>query len=373
MCKSLKGINVMVCPLDWGLGHATRCVAIIRKLIVLEANVIIAADNAPMAFLKKELEGENVRFVIFPWRPVKYQKKGSFSLKLILQSPRILVEIRKEHKFLQKIIKENSADIIISDNRFGLWSKKAKTVFITHQVFIQAPRYFKWTEPILYFLNSLFIKRFDYCWVPDVKNEPSFSGVLSHKKEKKFLTFTGILSRFSGLEHLNGDNPLPNEFPNDFVLVMLSGPEPQRSLLEQKLALEFSKLNEAAVFLRGLASSDKSTITENQVWFDHLNTSQILFLIKNAKLVVCRSGYSTIMDLAVFNKKALLIPTPGQTEQEYLAELYHRNNWSYRVIQSSIDIKNQLELAKKTTGIPSINNQSQLLDKALKQLSTADC
>jgi UDP:flavonoid glycosyltransferase YjiC (YdhE family) len=368
MNDNLHNKTVLVCPLNWGLGHATRCVPVIREFVAKGAKVVVAADDAPLAFLKKELENEDIRFTVFPWRAVEYQKRGSFFFKLFLQSPNILYSIWKEHKYLKKVIADTAAEIVISDNRFGLWSKKITSVFITHQVFIKAPRYFKWTEPILYFLNRLFLSKYNQCWVPDLEGEPNLSGALSHKKPKEYLTYVGLLSRFSGMEKLEGDNPLPKNFPKDFILVMLSGPEPQRGILEAKLSEEFENIKDAVVFLRGKANSNTENHKENHIWFDHLPTSKMLYLIKNSRIIVCRSGYSTLMDLSFFNKKALLIPTPGQTEQEYLAKLYQQNNWNISVSYNNIDLKTQLELAEKTSGIPNLKPKENFLEKAIQSL-----
>ncbi len=359
---------VLVCPLDWGLGHAARCVPVIRLLIKKKCRLIIAADNFPLEFLKKEFSDEDIRYIVFPFKKVKYQKRGSFFIKLITQTPSLFYAIWKEHRQLKKIISETKADIVISDNRFGLWNSKIKSIFITHQIFIKAPKYFKWTETLLYYFNKFFFSRFDECWIPDYPGDKNLSGSLSHKKKIKGIRFIGALSRFSSLKISKEDNPLYSDFPEDFILVLLSGPEPQRSLLEEKIEKELNNTNYSAVILKGKPGSTQECFSSNRARFNHLPDRKMAYLIENSEIIICRSGYSTIMDLSCFNKKALLIPTPGQTEQEYLGKRLHASNMSFCTEQKRLNLPPQLDSAKKCKGIPSFDNDSSLLDNAVSDL-----
>lgn len=366
--KNKKSPVVLICPLDWGLGHAARSIPVIKAFLAKDCKLIIGSDEEPLAFLQGELLNEAVSYIKFPWKKVKYHKNSSFFLKLFIQLPVILYSIFKEHRELKKIIKKTKADIVISDNRFGLWTKRAISVFITHQVFIKAPRFFKWTEPLLFQLNKFFFSKFDYCWVPDLPGEVNLSGDLSHKNEIKDIKYIGILSRFSESKLIISEKPLPADFPNEYILIMLSGPEPQRSILEQKLHSEVDKTGVAAVFLRGKAGTVSESFSEKKVIFNHLESSKIKYLIENAEFIICRSGYSTLMDLSFFGKKAILIPTPGQTEQEYLGEWLDKKNMAVCVKQSKIDLRKQICFIKEIKGLPQIHNNNSLLKAAIDEL-----
>ncbi len=368
MKQENKKKTVLICPLNWGLGHATRCVPIIKEFLSSGFNVIIAADKAPLAFLKQELATENVSFIVFPWLKIRYQKRGSFFIKFLILSPILVWHIFKEHFELKKIIKKHNVDFVVSDNRYGLWSGKAYSVFITHQLFVKAPFFLKWTEPVLFLINKLFLLKFNKIWIPDMPGENNISGTLSHKKKFRKTSYIGLLSRFTGLQENNGKNPLPVSFPKNFILAMLSGPEPQRSLLEEKLLKMLKNNNMAVVFLRGKAGSSKMSTSDKFASFDHLPTLEILYLIRNAQLVICRPGYSSLMDLALFNKKTILIPTPGQTEQEYLGKRMHDNKWSICIEQRKLQDKLPVNDALMTMGLPDFSaGSNKLLSENVKR------
>ncbi len=349
--KENKKPVVLFCPLNWGLGHASRLVMLIRAFIQLGCRVYVGADGMPMAFLKKEF-GDAVSYVPFSGKEVTYPEKGTMVLKMLKQLPGLLSSIGKEKRELKKILEKTGAGIVISDNRYGLFSKKAKTVFITHQLFIMAPKGLKWLEPLLFNINRFFISRYDHCWIPDHEKYPNLSGKLSHKKPLKKTTFIGPLSRFASQSAESFKNPLPLGFPKDYCLGLISGPEPQRTFFEKILLKQLKKEGTCFVLLRGLAQSNHSEKTENGFIMDHASSAAMQYLIKNARLVICRPGYSTIMDLSVFGKKALLIPTPGQTEQEYLGRYMQENQWAPVVKQTSLSLEKHTPLAVSYQGIP---------------------
>jgi uncharacterized protein (TIGR00661 family) len=323
--------NVLVCPLDWGLGHACRCVPIIHAFIEAGANVIIAADGRPLAFLQQEFP--SLTFIRLKGYGITYQKKGSLMLKLFSMLPTIIKGIYSEHIKLKEIIEQYKIDIVFSDNRFGLWNKKLKCVFMTHQLLIKSPIKSGIAEYFLYLVNKMLIHKFDECWLPDFEGEINLSGDLSHKYRINIPTyFIGPLSRFKP------DTAKPEIIKNN-ILVMLSGPEPQRSILEEIIIKELKENKLEALIVRGVPEEKSSTyISDNIEIFSHLDTLEMQKLISQAELIVCRSGYSTIMDLAVFGKKAILIPTPGQTEQEYLAEYYREKQYYYSISQKEFNL-----------------------------------
>ena len=343
--------RVLVCPLDWGLGHATRCVPVIRALLEEGWQVVVAADGAPLAFLREEL-GDQAAYRRFPGKAIRYPSHGCLALKILFSLPALFLSVIREHRQLKTLIRETGARMVISDNRYGLWNKKVVSVFITHQLFIKAPGLLKWTEPLLRALVRFFIRRYDQCWVPDVEAEPGLSGELSHGKGFQNIRYIGPLSRFTGIPGSSLENPLPEGFPGDFFLVLLSGPEPQRTFLEEALSRAFEQTEWPVVFVLGQPGSSRKKSSRNRLTMSHGSTSQLAWLIRHARMVVCRPGYSSLMDLAVFGKKALLIPTPGQTEQEYLGRLLQKQGHAYCVDQGKLDLQKDIKRAERYSGIP---------------------
>ncbi|MFZ4400128.1 MAG: glycosyltransferase [Bacteroidales bacterium] len=355
--------NVLICPLDWGLGHAARCVPLIQSFLKAGANVIIAADNRPLVFLRKEFP--DLQFIQFPAYQITYQNKGSFAIKMIRSIPNVLLSIYKEHKLLDQLIDKYNIDIVFSDNRFGLWNKKAKCIFMTHQVMIKSPLKSDFFDKLFFIFNSAFIKNFDECWIPDNESEINLSGDLSHKYKLPVTTyFIGPLSRFKNTE-------ATNENKNIDVLVLLSGPEPQRTILEEIILQQLANKKINTVIVEGIPEKEEVKIINDQLTiYSHLETDKLQSLIQQAALILCRSGYSTIMDLAVFGKKAILIPTPGQTEQEYLADYYQKKKYYYTVSQKEFNLDEALTQSKKYTGIL-IKQDLKIIDKVVNQLITS--
>jgi len=330
------GKKVLVCPLNWGLGHATRDVQIIKELLNVGFDVIIGADAAPLSFLHQQFT--ELQSVIFPSFQITYPTNGSMALKMALSVPKILYGIIKEHHHLKKIIKDNCIDIVISDNRYGLWNKKIYSIFITHQSLIKTPFKFKFLEKCLNAVNHWFINKFDTCWIPDFDGEFNISGELSHgNKLPENIKYIGILSRFKS--NIKSDFVLNKETDKYDILVILSGPEPQRSILEEILKEQISATIYKALFVLGKPLESIGYENNNIKFINHLQSSELEKLMLETPVIISRSGYSTIMDLVRLNKSAILIPTPGQTEQEYLAKLMMERKWFYAVSQNDFNLE----------------------------------
>ena len=357
--KSKK--TILVCPLDWGLGHATRCVPLVEQFLAEGYQVIIGADKNPLAFLQQEFP--ELKTVVIPGYEINYGEKGS-ALKLFYESVKFFNFIKEEHQFIEEIIKENNIDMIVSDNRYGLYSKKVKSIIITHQLYVKAPL----GEKIAHKKIEKLIGNFDECWIPDMEGTPNLSGDLSHLKPFKHPhKFIGALSRFTSLRTLRKEkrSNFKKEFDYD-IIAILSGPEPQRTIFEKLVFEQIEKHNLKAVVVLGLPSSNviardktEAILTsvneiaslsrkamprngENIRIFNHLPTEEFYNYIQKSKVVVCRAGYSSIMDLAALNKKAILVPTPGQTEQEYLASYHLKKGKFYSQKQSEFDLEKGL-------------------------------
>ncbi len=331
--------RILICPLDWGLGHATRCIPAIRLLLQKKAEVLIAADGRPLELLRQEFP--QLTFIPFKGYEIAYPRSGSMAFKMLLAVPGILKKIKREHLELQKIIAGHNIDAVISDNRYGCWNKSVKSIFITHQLMIKTPFFEKAAHAKI--LN--YIRNYDECWVPDAAGTENLSGDLSHKyplPENAF--FIGNLSRFEKPESVN------NDFKYD-VMAIVSGPEPQRTIFETLLLQQFNTTNLKALLVSGLPEGkNKPVIKPNVTVVSHLNAADMQAAILSSKTIIARSGYSTIMDLAALGKKAVFVPTPGQTEQEYLAELLMQKNISYYQKQSEFDLKKAIDGNEKYSG-----------------------
>lgn len=316
----------LVAPLNWGLGHATRCIPLINSFIKDGHEVIITANGRAEKLLRSEYP--SLEFIASPEYNIIYSRTLPMWSMMLLQSPKILLNIYREHRWLSKIISEKKINKVISDNRYGLWTKKVECVFITHQVMIKCPDPIKFMEGILHYIVKSFMNKYTECWIPDIQGSGNLSGDLSHKyKIPANAKYIGWLSRFTQPD-LNTEKKNYSEIANDnySICIILSGPEPQRTVLENKILSMQSAFTKKTILVQGKTESDnEERLGENLRIVSHLSQSQLKKVISNSDLVVCRSGYSSIMDLKTLKKTVLLIPTPGQTEQEYLADYLSRH------------------------------------------------
>lgn len=301
--------KILIAPLNWGLGHATRCIPIIKALEKNGYEPIIASDGSALELLK--IEFPELKHLELPSYEIRYSKsKRFFKWKILAQIPNAVSVIKKEKLVIEKWRSELDLHGIISDNRLGVRSNKIPSIFITHQLKVLSGN----TTWLTTMLHSYFIKNFTECWIPDNKNTHDLSGELGHENVPKNKTkYLGILSRLEEQK-----KPIVYD-----LFVILSGPEPQRTLLEEILFKELSSYNGKILFVKGkIESEQKITTINNFHVYNFMNSSQIEKAYNESDKVLCRSGYTTVMDLAKLDKKAFFIPTPGQCEQEYLAKKF---------------------------------------------------
>ena len=310
-------MKILICPLNWGLGHAARCVPIIKRLTDEGNEITIVADGFSLEFLRQEFP--ELTFIEYSSYPIHYSEGKSQIGAMIRCFPKIIFKIISEHRWLKKLLKTEHFDTIISDNRFGLWNKNLHSVYITHQLMIKMPKGLKFLESVVWRFHRFFILKYDECWIPDYEGEKKLSGDLAHKHPlPKNAKFIGSLSRFSLLKNITPNSEYQ-------IVAVLSGVEPQRSIFEKKMIKRFENRAEKTLIVQGKPQKEKQVSTiDNITIVSHLETSELASVLLGAECIISRSGYSTIMDLDALNclHKAELIPTPGQTEQEYLAELY---------------------------------------------------
>ncbi len=317
----------MVAPLDWGLGHATRCIPLIRYVSEKGCKVTIAGEGQVKALMEREFPGME----ILPLKGYRiyYPKKGwMFVAKIILQLPKIILAVQHERNWLKK--QAGNWDLVISDNRYGLCAPNTPCVLITHQL-APVSGLGNWADKLLSTFLNRWIYRFHSCWIPDEANDVGIAGVLSHPAILPVKSrYIGPLSR---MQYKKTEQ-------KGHILVILSGPEPQRSLLENILIRELELLDEEVVFVRGLPTPATVPDSVKRIRFEnHLDAGALEAAMAEAELVVCRSGYSSVMDLLAMRKKAVLIPTPGQTEQLYIASHLEKRGWFVVQQQETLQLR----------------------------------
>jgi uncharacterized protein (TIGR00661 family) len=335
--------RILVAPLNWGLGHATRCIPLIKTLIASGCVVLIAASGPVKALL--EAEFPDATFLPIPAYNIRYSRKKIWlPVKLLWQIPGILRTIYRENRWLQQIVDQHQPHGVISDNRFGLHHKTVPCVYITHQLTIKAPgRFATWLAQKIHYY---YINKFSECWVPDAEGSPNLAGLLSHPEVKPAVpvTYLGPLSRFKWQQ--------PGVKAYD-LLVILSGPEPQRTVFEAMLLKELAGYPGKTLLVRGLPGSHSvlQLQLQNLRVVNHLPAAELLVAIQQSALVLSRSGYTTIMDLVKLRQKAILVPTPGQAEQEYLATYLQQQGLFTCMNQEQFSLKNALLQAEESTPV----------------------
>jgi UDP-N-acetylglucosamine transferase subunit ALG13 len=350
--KNLRKLRILVAPLDWGLGHATRCIPLIYELLRQDCDVWLAGEGSQEALLKQEFP--ELPFLFLKGYRVRYSRSASGMLwNIFSQTNKILHAIKQENKWLKKMVAEHGFDAVISDNRYGLNHSTIPCIFITHQLNIKSPLG-KWPERWLQKINYKYINRFAECWVPDEAEENNLAGELSHPLKRPHipLRYIGPLSRFKNSNELSHSplEPVPIHLEagaKDHLLIILSGPEPQRTILENKIIKDIAHYNGAATIVRGLPGALTLIPSTNTIkFYNHLPAEELNKEMNNAEYIISRSGYSTIMDITKLQKKSILIPTPGQTEQEYLAKYLHEKKIALSISQNSFSLSSVLQTAR---------------------------
>jgi len=351
--------TILVAPLDWGLGHATRCIPVIHSLLRQGAAVYLAGEGRTKTLLEEAFP--ELPFLPLRGYRIRYARNSRvLPFKIVSQLPQMIRAIEEEHEWLRNAAQQYGFDGIISDNRYGLYHPSLPTAIITHQLCIQTGMG-RLADRAVQRLHYRMINRFSHCWVPDAAGAPNLSGALAHPAHVPCtgVDYIGPLSRFAPAECTNGDGPL---------LILLSGPEPQRGLLEAQLVDELRDYEGNAVLVRGLPGDDPlPPLPPGVIAYNHLGTAALREVLQSASFVLARSGYSTVMDLHALRKKAIFIPTPAQTEQGYLARYLMQQGMAPAFSQSKFRLRPALDLAASFPYRFSTLPAASLLDDAVSR------
>ena len=355
MEENIRQKKFLICVLNWGIGHAARVIPIIRILQKYGQTVYLASDGDALAFLRREFP--DLEYCeLPPYNPIYPKGNSGMMRKLFSQMPKFSAAVKQEHIMVERIVKEKRIDIVISDNRYGCYSNRVRSIIITHQINIQMPAFYGFLEPFVNYYNWRQIKKFFRVWVPDFKDDRNLTGNLSSSNTvgKRYI---GQLSRME---------PLKDVEQKYDVIVIVSGPEPQRTNFENMMRSQLYNFHGSSLLVKGKPTGTSEIKTVGRLSeVDFLDSDELNLAIEQSAMVVCRSGYSTIMDLARLGKSAILVPTPGQTEQMYLAKVLFKKGICYFKDQSEFKLAKAMAKTPLYAGFGSMNFENDILEDVI--------
>ncbi|MBW6458185.1 MAG: hypothetical protein K0B52_03390 [FCB group bacterium] len=331
----MKNKTVIYAILNWGLGHATRSAPIIRRLINDGNRVVIISHGQALTLMKEQFP--ECIFRDIRDKNIQYASNGiMFVFKIVSQFPKMVLGWEYERRKMRELEKEFHPDLVMTEMRLGFWSKNIPSVLITNQLRFFLPPGLKWAEILGEWFNFLVFRHFDHIFVPDIAGEPNLLGDLCHKgriAKHPNVRFVGCLSSITP-----DDNPPEKDID---LLISISGPEPQRTMFEEIVLSRIADLSGKVVITLGSPGREGITEFDNGriTIYPHLDRGTMANIMQRAKFVISRSGFSTVNELFVLRKSAMLVPTPGQTEQEYIARHFHRQGIFHYCRQEDLDLK----------------------------------
>lgn len=349
-------MKILVAPLNWGLGHASRCVPLVHRFLDEGHEVILGGDGESLVLLRRHFP--KLRYVYLAPLQLRYSKGKRQVWVVVKMLPKLVVWSMKDHALLKAVLREEKIDRVVSDNRFGLYGKHSEIshqksevshqpsevrsqesgtefVYMTHQLHVLLPKGWKWLEGLVERLHARVCAHFDKVWVPDYKEEEkSLAGKMSHKpsavsRQKAKVEYIGPQSRFKRYKDVRNGREMVTTLTAKkdggyATVAVLSGLEPHRTLLEQEIVARYQGKEEQVLIVQGLMNRPNTRIKRGNITLvPYMEDENLAEVLLEAKHIIARSGYSTIMDLEALGllEKAELIPTPGQPEQEYLCNL----------------------------------------------------
>lgn len=349
----MKG-RILLCVLDWGLGHATRSLAVVEELEFNQFEVILASSGDALALLRLELPHHTVYEL--PAYNVLYNTR-SFQWGIILQSRKILSAINREHSLVGEIVRRERIDCIISDNRYGCYHDGVRSIFLSHHLNILLSGTWQVLGPALNELHIRLIRKFQEVWVPDYPDR-TLSGDLS-RIESSDVRFIGPLSTMRVEQDSQG-------VKRD-VIAVLSGPEPARTRFSELLFQQLSSYGRDFLIVEGRPGLRNGSSPSR---VDFLKRKELGRAIRESSIVISRPGYSTIMDMSALGGKCIFIPTPGQTEQIYLAAHMQTTGIAPYHAQDKLDLAHAIADSSHYKGFDGLKEkEDRFLRKAILDLA----
>ena len=342
--------RILVAPLDWGLGHASRCIPIIQTLLHMEVEVILAGNGRSLALLTDHFP--ELLSIQLPDYRIRYARTArGFIGNLFRQIPRILWAIRQEHQQLAEILSQYEIKGIISDNRYGVWNPHIPSVVICHQLCVRLPSPFQFLRKPIFQLHQRFLAKFEAVWIPDYPSRGMAEDLIHSYPTHLTTHFLGPLSRFYEPAPTSPHaHPLLSSTKVDIVVV-LSGPEPQRSLIEERIRAESQHISREVCIIQGKPELQIVEKRENLTTISYLGTEDLRNILLRASVVISRSGYSSLMDYEALGlSQVILVPTPGQTEQLYLAARMQELGKALHISQRNFSLTHALDQVKQYQG-----------------------
>jgi UDP:flavonoid glycosyltransferase YjiC (YdhE family) len=355
--------KAFIAPLNWGLGHATRILPLIKYLQAKNYSIYIGAAGRSKEVLQKELH--DCTFVEFPKYPIKYPHSRFFVTRfMLIIFPQMLIAMNREKRRLKKLHSLYNFDLIISDNRFSAALKSVKSILVSHQLRYKLPWPVQKMEWLPEYFNFTHFRKYDKIVVPDIERGNTFTGELSHQMrfiptEKLF--YSGILT-----DLVHGNKTSSNTID---YFVIISGPEPQRTKFEKLIFNQLQKLDGRVVVTLGKPEKNYKIRMGDAQIYTYLNREKISYFMGKADFIISRPGYTTVMEMIDLGKRGLFIPTPGQIEQEYLAKHFSEMNWCYSSSQYKLDLTEDIRIARTYSGFPdNFSQTSENLDKLYRDV-----
>ncbi|MEK6968538.1 MAG: glycosyltransferase [Nanoarchaeota archaeon] len=342
---------------NYGLGHATRMLPVIMKLIEQGEKVTIVAKGNSLLMLKNEL-GDASNYELMQYEvPLKFSDKGFSMFETLKAGPSFISLISSQKKWLENFSAKEKIDRVIADGEIGYHLKNKKSFFVNNQLrLLPGSLLGDGTE----LLTDVFSKGFEKVIVPDDENG-TLGGLLTSKTrfyDKKRLAYVGILSSIRK----------KNVVRNVDYFISISGPGISKEVFTRQVMEQLHLLKGKVVVALGRPDLKEIASKGNAKIYPYLNRKQQESFLNKAKLVISRSGYTTMMELAEIDKKAFFIPTLNHPEQEYLAKFQKNSGRFHYSKQDSFNFKEDIDEAKQYPGFKNVPKTKKSVEKFLEAI-----
>lgn len=352
-------MKILFAASSWGLGHATRDLILIQALMDAGHSVTVLSTDRALKLLRGEL-ADQCDYIDLPDIPKALgHTSASFYLKMTMALPLVFRTFRREHRFVDELCRAGKCDRIVSDSRYGVWSRDVPSYHLMHTLHQISPFRVRLVEHVIESIQRGLLSGAKKVLIPD-QEENGLAGELCHDLvafRRDQIEYLGILSSVLRM---------PVEQDIDYFITV-SGVEPQRSILEKKVLRQARELDGRVVITLGRPDLPFSVSDDGRLAiYSFLGRRRQAEMLNRARTVVSRSGYTTLMELAELGKRALMVPAVGQSEQEYLAGLHERRGTMHSVPQSRLNLARDLRDAERYPGLSGVRPTCEAVKKFLR-------